>query len=317
MSLQPQHVIFGAGILGLTIAAELAATQASVRLVTRSGTARIAGVTAEKADLADPESAVQAARGADVIYFCAAPAYQDWAKGFYVLQEAAITAAARTGAVLVAAENLYGYGVAGTLHEGLPLIARTRKGAVRARMSQCLFQADASGKICAVSGRASDFFGPGVRSSALGERFWQDLIKGRPVNWFGDPDTKHSFTYLPDFARALITLGGTPDAYGRAWHVPSPEALTLRQVAQRAARMISAPEPRLRRTPRLLLRLVGMMQPAAGEMVEMEYAFTSDFVMAQADWDRRFKTEATGWEPALRATLNAWQAKGAAPASAA
>lgn len=317
MTSQPQHVIFGAGILGLTIAAELAAMGASVRLVTRKGTSHLPGVTAAKADLADPDSAIQAARGADVLYFCAAPPYQDWTRSFYPLQNAAIAAARHSGAVLVSAENLYGYGVAGTLHESLPLMAMTQKGAARAQMSKRLFQAHEGGEIRAVSGRASDFFGPKVHTSALGERFWPDLIKGRLLNWFGDPDTRHSFTYLPDFARALITLGGTPDAFGRAWHVPSPKPLTVREVARRAARMIGAPEPRLRRTPRLLLRLVGIMQPAAGEMVEMEYTFVSDFVMSHADWDRRFKTVATGWEPALRATLDAWVDEMKAKASAA
>lgn len=307
MTARPQHVIFGAGILGQTIARQLAATGVPVRLVSRSGTTRLPGVTAAKADLADPATATRAATGADVIYFCAAPPYQDWATGFLPLQDAAIAAARATGAVLVAAENLYGYGVAGTLHEGLPLSARTRKGAIRARMSQRLFAAHDAGEIRAVSGRASDFFGPGVRTSALGERFWPDLLRGRPLNWFGNPDARHSFTYLPDFARALITLGTTPDAWGRAWHVPSPETRTVREVARQAAALIGAPEPRLRRTPRLLLRAVGLMQPAAAEVIEMEYAFASDFVSVQSDWDKRFGTAATPWTPALQATLDAWQ----------
>lgn len=317
MTSLPQHVIFGAGILGLTIARQLAETGASVRLVTRSGATDLPGVTAARGDLSDTDSATRAASGAEVIYFCAAPPYQDWSRSFMALQDGAITAARQTGAVLVAAENLYGYGVAGTLHENLPLTATTRKGAIRARMSRRLFEAHAGGEIRAVSGRASDFFGPGVRMSALGDRFWPDLIKSKPVNWFGNPDTRHTFTYLPDFARALITLGAAPDSWGRAWHVPSPETLTVRCVAQRAAAMIGAPEPRLRRTPRLLLRLVGLAQPAAGEMVEMEYAFANDFVMAQDDWDKRFGQTATAWEPALRTTLDDWKADTTAPAHAA
>lgn len=317
MSSQPQHVIFGAGILGRTIASQLAETGASVRLVTRGGKTGLPGVTATKGDVSDPDAASYAARGADVIYFCAAPPYEDWSRGFMTLQEGAIAAARQTGAVLVAAENLYGYGVAGTLHEDLPLTASTRKGAIRARMSNRLFAAHAGGEIRAVSGRASDFFGPGVRMSALGDRFWPGLIRGKPLNWFGNPDTLHTFTYLPDFARALITLGAHPDCWGRAWHVPSPETLTVRQVARSAAAMIGAPEPRLRRTPRLLLRLVGLAQPAAGEMVEMEYSFANDCVMAQDHWNTRFGQTATSWEPALRATLDDWITDTTAPARAA
>jgi nucleoside-diphosphate-sugar epimerase len=233
------------------------------------------------------------------------------------LQEGAIAVARQTEAVLVVAENLYGYGVAGNLDEGLPLTAMTRKGAVRARMSLRLFEAHAAGEIRAVSGRASDFFGPGVRMSALGERFWPDLIRHKPLNWFGNPDARHTFTYLPDFARALIILGAASDTWGRAWHVPSPETIAVRDVARRAGGMIGASAPRLRRTPRLLLRVVGLVQPAAAELIEMEYAFAEDLVMMHDDWDRRFGSQATNWEMSLRATLDAWTPRVSGAASAA
>jgi nucleoside-diphosphate-sugar epimerase len=301
------HLVFGAGALGIEIARQLAARGTKVRLATRRGDARLPGVEPIRADLADPASAIVAAKGADVIHFCAAPAYHDWARSFPALQEGAIAAARHSDAVLVAAENLYGYGVAGELTEALPLAARTRKGAVRARMSHRLFEAHERGEIRAVSARASDFFGPTVRQSALGERFWPGLLAGKPVDWFGDPDACHSFTYLPDFAAALIALGGARDAWGRAWHVPCPETRTVREVARHAAALARLPPPRLRRTPKLMLRLIGLAIPAAGEMVEMEYAFAEDFVVRQDDWDRRFGQSATAWEDALRETLEAWQ----------
>jgi nucleoside-diphosphate-sugar epimerase len=316
MTAQQTHVVFGAGVLGREVARQLTATGAVVRLVTRSGSAHLPGLEPRAADLSDPAGAIAAAKGADVLYFCAAPPYQDWSRSFMALQEGAIAAARQTGAVLVAAENLYGYGVAGRLTEDLPLTATTRKGAVRARMSHRLFEAHAGGEIRAVSGRASDFFGPGVRMSAIGDRFWPDLLKGKPVNWFGDPDARHSFTYLPDFARALIALGAAEDAHGRAWHVGSPDVLTPRAVATRAASLAGAPAPKLRRTPKLLLRLVGLAIPAAGEMVEMEYSFASDFVMAHDDWTGRFGQTATPWDKALSATLASWQVRDARPVAA-
>lgn len=204
--------------------------------------------------------------------------------------------------MLVVAENLYGYGVAGRLSEAMPLSATTRKGAIRARMSHRLFEAHEKGVIRAVSGRAGDFFGPGVRTSSLGDRFWPDLLRGKAVNWFGDPDARHSFTYVPDFVRALIALGAAADSHGRAWHVGSPEVLTPRTIAYRAAALAGASAPKLRRTPKIVLRLVGLAVPAAGEVVEMEYSYAHDFVMAHDDWT------ATGWDEALTATIGSWGA---------
>lgn len=177
------HVVCGAGVLGREIARQLSTNGATVRLVTRSGTPLIPGVEPVKADLSDPASAMAAAKNADAIYFCAAPPYQDWSRRFMALQDGAIAAARHSGAVLVAAENLYGYGVAGELTEALPLLAKTRKGVVRARMSHRLFEGSAARKIRAFSGRASDFFGPGVRQSSLGDRYWPNLLQGKPISW--------------------------------------------------------------------------------------------------------------------------------------
>ena len=307
MSHRLKHVVFGAGALGVEVANQLVRQGADVRVVSRNTVSHLPGAETLGADLSEPSSASVAAKGADVIYFCVAPPYHEWTQGFWQLQEAAIAAAHRTGAVLVAAENLYGYGVAGDLTEQVPLAAKTRKGSVRARMSNRLFEAHSNGEIDAVSGRASDFFGPTVRQSALGERFWPNLLAGKPVSWFGDPDARHSFTYLPDFAAALITLATAPDSWGRAWHVPCPEPLTVSEVSGRAATIATAAPARLRRTPRFVLRLVGMAVPAAGEMVEMEYAYAEDFVVRQDDWNARFDQRATPWDAALRATIQAWR----------
>jgi nucleoside-diphosphate-sugar epimerase len=63
-----------------------------------------------------------------------------------------------------------------------------------------------------VAGRATDFFGPGVSVSALGERFWPALLSGKPVDWVGNPDAPHSFAYLPDLAAAYVALANTPSA---------------------------------------------------------------------------------------------------------
>ena len=156
------------------------------------------------------------------IYHCAAPPYHKWVAAFPALQKAALAAAEATGAVLIASENLYGYGVAGTLTEDMPLTAATRKGALTGAVyRESLLAAHASGRAQCVAGRATDFFGPGVRVSALGERFWPALLAGKPVDWVGDPDARHSFAYLPDLAAAYVTLAQTPSALGRAWHSTS------------------------------------------------------------------------------------------------
>lgn len=313
----PLHVVIGPGILGQTIATQLCTQGARVRLVSRSGrTAGVAGVETVAADVMVPEQAVRACEGAAVIYQCGAPAYQNWQKEFPVFQDNIIRGAARAGAVLVAAENLYGYGIAGTLTEDLPLTATTRKGRTRALMTRRLFEAHAKGDLRAVAGRAADFLGPNVHVSAMGERLWPRLLDGKPVDWFGNPDVVHSLTYVPDFARALIRLGQEDRMWGRAWHVPSPAPRTPRDVIGQAAAMVGLAAPRIRILPKWLLRGVGMFNPAAGELVEMAYSFDAPFVMDDSAYRGATGETATGWDTALVATLGSWT-KGTVRATAA
>ncbi|HKK04054.1 MAG TPA: NAD-dependent epimerase/dehydratase family protein [Gammaproteobacteria bacterium] len=300
-------VIMGAGPLGRAIAAEIAEAGGTVRVLTRDGRDIGPGITPVRVDLVDEAAVIAACDGAETIYQSAAPPYQHWADAFPRLQANALTAAARTGAVLVAAENLYGYGVAGVLHEGLPLRATTRKGSLRARLSEDLLAAHAAGTARTVAGRASDFVGPGVTLAALGERFWPHVLIGKPVSWFGDPDARHSFTWLPDFATALIRLADDPEAWGRAWHVPALPALTVRELCDRIAEREGLLPPRIRRTPTLMLRAVGLVVPAAGELVEMGYMFDRDFIVDHAAFDARYGPAERTWDEALAEAVAWWR----------
>ncbi|MEM7567757.1 MAG: NAD-dependent epimerase [Pseudomonadota bacterium] len=306
------HVVLGAGPIGRAVASELLNHEGTnVRIVSRRGWAaknpRMEGLAA---DLSDPAAAIAACSGAATVTFAVAPPYTSWPQDFPALQEAAIRGAAEAGAVLVAVENLYGYGRAGRLRESDVLSATTRKGRVRAEMSARLMAAHADGTVRATAGRASDLFGPGMAVSALGERVWPQLLQGRAISWIGDPDVPHTFSYLPDFARALVRLGAEPQAWGRAWHIPSPPDRTLREVLEDAARLGQTPPPRVRRMPSPVLKLLSFVSPLLREVEEMAYQFEAPFHMDTSDYAATFGDKATAWNAALGETLTAWREAG-------
>ncbi|MDJ0626620.1 MAG: NAD-dependent epimerase/dehydratase family protein [Rhodobacter sp.] len=307
MHSEGRSIVLGAGPMGRTIAETLAAKKVPVTVVTRDGRAISGDVDVARADLSDPAQTSAACRGADVIYFCAAPPYHQWSTAFPALQEAAIAAAAQTGAVLVAVENLYGYGVAGTLHEGMPLEAKTRKGAVRAQMSKRLLAAHETGEARCVAGRATDFFGPGVPMSALGERFWPALLAGKTIDWVGDPDAPHSFAYLPDLAKAYVDLGERSGTWGRAWHLPALPPISVRELCARVRG--SDATIKIRKTPSWVLRAVGVFQPAARELIEMRYMFDEPFEIDHSDFDGSVGPTETNWETAINATVAWWSSQ--------
>ena len=306
MTKQIHSVVLGAGPVGRAIAKTLAAKGQSVSVVTRDGRDIDEDIAAVRADLSKADQTIAACEGADAIYQCAAPPYHQWKDAFPALQDASIAAAAETGAILVAVENLYGYGIAGTLREDMELSASSRKGLVRARLSRELLAAHASGQAKCVAGRATDFFGPGVRVSALGERFWPALLSGETVDWVGDPNAPHSFAYLPDLAAAYVALAETPSLWGQAWHLPALPAMSVRKICEMAAPH-SAAETRIRQTPSWLLRAVGLFQPAAGELVEMRYMFDNPFVIDHSKFDKEIEIGMQDWDRAIMETVAWWK----------
>lgn len=305
MTLQAHSVILGAGPMGRAIARTLVSKGQSVTVVTRDGRDIGPGIATRTADLSSPDQTIAACEGAVAIYQCTAPPYHQWDAAFPALQGAAIAAAEATGAVLIVVENLYGYGIAGTLHEGLPMTATTRKGSLRARLSAELLAAHAAGRIRCVAGRATDFFGPGVTVSALGERFWPALLSGKTIDWVGNPDAPHSFAYLPDLAAAYVALADRPSTWGRAWHMPALPPVTLREICNMATPDSTSPA-RIRQTPSWLLRALGLFQPAAGELVEMRYMFDNPFVIDHSAFDEQIGTGRQGWDTSLTNTLAWW-----------
>ncbi len=297
------HVVLGAGPVGRAVITALVARGIEPAVVTRSATS-VAGAVSRPADLADPAQAAAAVAGAQVVFQCASPAYHQWPEQFPGLQARAVDAAAATGALLVVAENLYGYGrVTGPLTEDLPLTAVTRKGAVRAQMWHDLDAAHQAGRLQVVAGRASDFFGPGVGAgSVVGSRFFGALVRGKAAEVTGDPDRLHTYTYVDDFGEALVRLSEAAHTWGRAWHVPSAPAVSTRTLAEQAA-AIAGQRARLRRLTRWQLRLVGMAVPAVREMPEMLYEFEQDWVVDHSAYAAVLGDHATPLDVALAATV--------------
>lgn len=296
------HVVLGAGPVGRAVVAALTSRGIEPAVVTRSG-APVPGATSRRADLSAPGQAAEAVAGAEAVFQCAQPAYHRWPEEFPGLQARAVDAAASVGALLVVAENLYGYGrVDGPLVEDLPPTASTRKGTVRAQMWRDLEEAHRTGRLRVVAARASDFFGPGVRDSAVGQRFFDPLARGKVVRVVGDPDRLHTYTYVPDFGEAMVRLSETPEAWGKAWHVPNAPTITTRAFAERAAGRAGT-RLRLRGTPRWQLRLLGRFVPAIGETVEMLYEFDEDFVVDHTRYATLLGDHATPLDDALAATL--------------
>ncbi|AWZ06824.1 MULTISPECIES: NAD-dependent epimerase/dehydratase family protein [unclassified Streptomyces] len=308
------HVVLGFGPAGAATARLLAEQGRSVRVVTASGRSPEPGIEHVAVDATDSARLADAVKGAAVIYGCAAPPYHRWAADWPRLTSAACAAAEATGAVLVMLGNLYGYGpVDGPLTEDLPLAATGTKGRVRAAGWEQARHLHEQGRIKAVEVRASDFFGPGVTGGGhLAARVVPPLLRGKPVSTLGDPDAPHSWSYLPDVARALVEVAGEERAWGRAWHVPTEPALSVREMAGLLAARSGTGPAVVRRIPSAVLAAAGVFSPLLRELREVRYQFDRPFVVDSGAYEAAFTVRATPVEEQVAATVDWWRERLAA-----
>jgi nucleoside-diphosphate-sugar epimerase len=299
------HVVFGTGPVGMATVELLAAGGHRVRVVNRSGRAEVpVGVEVRGGDAADSGFSRNATAGAAVVYQCLNPPYTRWPELFPPLQAGVLDGATATGAKLVAMENLYMYGSTkgAPLTENLPYAAIGRKGKTRAEMAQALLDAHKAGKVRVAIGRASDYFGPHGRLSAMGERVFDSALSGKKAQVIGNPNQLHTYSYIPDIAQGIVTLGERAEADGEVWHLPNVPAVTTRQFIEQVY-VAAGTEPGIQAMPRFMVKMVGLFNGTVRELDEMLYEFEEPFVVDSAKFERAFGDHATPLSEAIPATV--------------
>jgi nucleoside-diphosphate-sugar epimerase len=305
------HVVYGLGPVGRAVVGELLAQNKRVRAVSFSGRARLPdGVEVVRGDARDPDNARDVCRDATHVYNCTnAPDYHKWPEQFPPLQAGVLEGAAAHDARLIVMENLYMSGPhdGQPMTEDMPLRATGARGATCKQMTLNLWEAHNAGKVRAVSGRASDFFGPTVIESIAGERLFRPALEGGTVRVMGNPDLPHSYAYVPDIGKALVMLGANESAFGHPWLIPNPRTVTTREFVALISQFTGT-DPKIQPAPKWLLNLLGatIMPPLRG-IGENSYMFDEPFVVDHSKFEQTFGNIATPLETAIEATVTWYQ----------
>lgn len=306
------HVVFGAnGGAGSAIVRELVRRGKQVRAVNRSGRANVPqGVETFKADAASPEEVRAALAGAAVVYHCVNVSYPHWFRQLPPIMDSLIAGAGAAGARLVYIDNLYMFGQGQSpMKESNPEQPTSRKGELRRQLATTLLEAHRAGRVQAAIGRGSDFYGPGATNSLLGDRVFPAAAAGKAAQVVGDIDAPHTYTYIEDFAKGIVTLGEREEALGRAWHIPNAEALSTRQFLALIYEEVGRPL-KFEVASRTLITLLGLFNAEVREVKEMLYQFEAPFVVDHSDYARTFGDfTPTPHREAIRATLAWFQAQ--------
>ncbi len=209
-----------------------------------------------------------AARVADVIVNGWNPAYPDWARLVPGLHDQVIAAARAAGATVIVPGNVYVFGAETPVpwSGGSPHLATNPLVRIRIAMEEAY---RASG-VRTILLRAGDF----IDTRASGNWFDQVMVKqvarGRFV-YPGNPNIPHAWAYLPDLARAAVSLAEIRHTLPRYADVPfAGYTLTGVQMARALSRVTGGPVrlQQMRWWPLALARPVWRM---AAPLLEMRY----------------------------------------------
>ncbi len=215
-----------------------------------------------------------------------------------------LSACEKAKARFIFADNLYMYGPqTEPLVEDMPLTDYGRKPKLRAGITKLWQAAHLDGRVEAVAVRASDFYGPDVPNSVLSNYGVKNLLEGKPaivpfpaVHW-------RDVTYVPDFARALVTLLDAPsEDYGQAWHAPNAPSETYGALIEKAAALADV-APAMRVIPEILLQIGGLFDRQTKELVEMRFQALRPYIVNTEKFSKRFWSDATSFEDGLKATI--------------
>lgn len=299
------HVVLGAGQVGPLVAEALVARGHRVRVVRKTSKAvAVDGVELIEADVSDAESVARATDGAVSVYHCVNPLYFEWSTLLLPMTRGIVEGTRKSGANLVALDNLYMYGDTAHMRPDAAVAPRSRKGMLRAQAAELMLDSNNRGGRRIAIARAADFFGPGATLSAIfGERFFRRVFSGKPGESFGNPDMLHSYSYVPDVAAGLVALGASSSAEG-IYMLPVQPAETTRAVIERFYRVLGK-SLGVARVPTWALRMMGLFNPSVRELVEMVYQWEQPYAVDDERIRRELGLSPTPWDKAIAATA-AW-----------
>jgi len=144
----------------------------------------------------------------------------------------------------------------------------------------------------------------GHRGDRVEDEVFAKALAGRRVDFIGDPDLAHTYSYVPDIAAGLATLGTDERAIGQVWHLPGPPTDTTRALLDLVASEVGHPVG-VRSVPKVLMKAMGLFSPMMRGLAEMSYEFDAPFVLDTFKFESTFGTSGTPMSTAVAETV-AW-----------
>jgi nucleoside-diphosphate-sugar epimerase len=184
--------------------------------------------------------------------------------------------------------------------EDTPFNPVSKKGQVRAKITNRLLEEMAKGNLQATIARSADFYGFSAKTSVLEIMVFKNFAENKKANWFCSLDFKHSFTFTADAAKATAILGNSEKAYGETWHLPTASnPPTGKEWIELIAGEMSK-ESRAQLVGKGLTRILGLFSKDMNELGEMLYQYDRDYVFDSSKFEKSFDFKPTNYSAGVK-----------------
>ena len=291
-------LILGYGAVGKLVAKALLDRGDSVRVAQRTRPAALpAGAEFTACDILDAAAVRRAVEGASQVLLAIGMPYDArvWRTAWPTAMTNVIEACAATTARVVFIDNLYQLGPQDQPRtEDMALSDASEKGRILSIVAGIWMAARGRVRLAAL--RCPDFYGPGVTASHIGETGFGRMAAGKAAMLLAPPDTPHDFAYVPDIARAAVTLLDAPDdAFGQIWNMPCAPTRTPREILQLGADAIGR-KLKLTVIPLWALPFFGLFARFMAEVADVRFTFDRPYIVDASKFKRRFWSDVTPFE---------------------
>jgi nucleoside-diphosphate-sugar epimerase len=173
-------------------------------------------------------------------------------------------------------DNVYPYGfVLGKMTEETKLKPSSKKGEIRTIVDNVFLRLAKQGYPVVIA-RSADFYGPGVTTSLMSQRF-HDLIKTkRTFEWIGDPTKLHTFTFVPDIPPALYALAHSQTS--GVYHLPTSNEPITGELIQEILEDLTDSTLTTRTIGIRMVRFLGIFMGIMRELSEMMYQYENHYI---------------------------------------
>jgi len=305
-----QTILGAGGSLGNELARVLAEYTDNIRLVSRNPSAVNPTDELFPADLLDPANVDSAVEGSSVVYVTIAFPYRisSWRKNWPPFIRTVTAACIKYKCKLVFFDNIYMYDrdYLNGMTEEAPIRPTSKKGLVRKEVASIIMDLVNAGKLTACIARSADFYGPGIKqNSILTETVFKPLSSGKNAIWLASSRFRHSYTYIPDAARATAILGNSAESNNQIWHLPTASnPFTGKEWIEAIAAALHV-KPKYMISTNFLLKIMGLFTPELKEIPEMIYQYDRDYVFNSDKFEKKFGFTPTPYTEGIRSIVEA------------